>query len=78
MATTDTDDATVLLHQRTGRYWQLNATGSYVLRQLLAGQTIDQIAIGVADRYHITHEEARNDVTRVVNQLNSARLLEAS
>ncbi|USA02001.1 hypothetical protein NCG97_17145 [Streptomyces lydicamycinicus] len=34
---TDTDDGTVLLNERTGRYWQLNATGGQVLRQLLDG-----------------------------------------
>ncbi|MEU5052607.1 lasso peptide biosynthesis PqqD family chaperone [Streptomyces sp. NPDC021096] len=78
VASTDTDDGMVLLHQRTGRYWQLNPTGSHVLRSLLEGLSTDQIATALADRHRIDPQLARRDVLRVVEQLGSARLLEGT
>ena len=38
----ETSDGATLLHQRTGRYWQLNLTGVLMLRGLLDGRTHEQ------------------------------------
>ncbi|WP_433269053.1 lasso peptide biosynthesis PqqD family chaperone [Actinosynnema sp. CS-041913] len=71
---TTTEDGAVLLDERTGRYWQLNATGSVVLhtlleggdqeaavRLLLAGADADSATVGV-------------DVAEVVEHLCSTGL----
>ncbi|MFE2226318.1 lasso peptide biosynthesis PqqD family chaperone [Streptomyces kronopolitis] len=71
---TDTDDGTVLLHQRTGRYWQLNVTGSRVLHRLLDGDAPEAIADGLAAAHGIDPQRARTDVAAVVGQLRSAEL----
>lgn len=71
IATTDTDDGLVLLDERTGRYWQLNPTGAYVLHALLEGHPRDRIAGELATRYHI-------DVTALADQLSAAKLVAAS
>ncbi|MCL6299762.1 lasso peptide biosynthesis PqqD family chaperone [Streptomyces kronopolitis] len=71
---TDTDDGTVLLHQRTGRYWQLNATGSRVLHRLLDGDAPEAIADGLAAAHGIDPQQARTDVAAVVGQLRTAEL----
>ncbi|MEV6563125.1 lasso peptide biosynthesis PqqD family chaperone [Streptomyces kronopolitis] len=71
---TDTDDGTVLLHQRTGRYWQLNVTGSRVLHRLLDGDTPEAIADGLAAAHGIDPQRARTDVDAVVGQLRGAEL----
>lgn len=71
-----TDDGTILLHQRTGRYWQLNPTGADVLRHLLDGQPSEQIAADLAARYHITPQQAQHDVTSVIEHLRIADLVD--
>ncbi|WP_406478535.1 lasso peptide biosynthesis PqqD family chaperone [Streptomyces platensis] len=72
---TDTDDGTVLLNERTGRYWQLNATGGQVLRQLLDGHEATRIAAEVADRHRIDPQRAELDVAAVIEQLRTAQLV---
>ncbi|MFI8434696.1 lasso peptide biosynthesis PqqD family chaperone [Streptomyces sp. NPDC079020] len=76
VATTDTDDGVVLLHQRTGRYWQLNSSGAYVLRSLLEGSSVDQVVSALSTQYRIEEDQARRDIARLSEQLSSARLLE--
>ncbi|MFF3542310.1 lasso peptide biosynthesis PqqD family chaperone [Streptomyces platensis] len=72
---TDTDDGTVLLNERTGRYWQLNATGGQVLRRLLDGHEATRIAAEVAERHRIDHQRAELDVAAVIEQLRTAQLV---
>jgi hypothetical protein len=74
---TDTDDATVLLNQRTGHYWQLNQTGAYALRRLLDGHTVDQVVDEFTARFGITPAQARQDLTAMFDQLRSSGLVEA-
>jgi hypothetical protein len=78
VTTVDTDDGLVLLHERTGRYWQLNTTGTRVLRQLLDGRSAEDIARGMADRHGIDTDTARRDVQVVLARLRAANLVEAS
>ncbi len=78
VSVTDTDDGTVLLHQRTGRYWQLNTTGSRVLRRLLDGDSPDGIAAGLAADYGIDPTRAAQDVSAVIEHLRTAELTVAS
>ncbi|MEU5534453.1 lasso peptide biosynthesis PqqD family chaperone [Streptomyces sp. NPDC020362] len=78
VVTTDTDDGTVLLHLTTGRYWQLNTTGTGVLRRLLDGCAPDDIAAELADRHEIPPERAEHDVRAIVTQLSSAGLVVTS
>ncbi|GAO06915.1 hypothetical protein TPA0598_02_01530 [Streptomyces lydicamycinicus] len=75
VVSTDTDDGTVLLNERTGRYWQLNATGGQVLRQLLDGHEAPRIAAEVAARHRIALHRAERDVTAVIEQLRTAQLV---
>jgi hypothetical protein len=75
VCTTDTEDGTVLLHQRTGRYWQLNTTGSGVLRRLLDGGTPEEVAAGLAAAHGIDPGRAARDVAAVIGQLREARLV---
>ncbi|MFI9051148.1 lasso peptide biosynthesis PqqD family chaperone [Streptomyces sp. NPDC053427] len=75
VVSTDTDDGTVLLNERTGRYWQLNGTGAHVLRQLLDGHGPDDIAAGLAERHRIEPSLAERDVSAVIDQLHTAQLV---
>jgi hypothetical protein len=72
----ETDDGAVLLHQRTGRYWQLNPTGVLVLRSLLGGGTREEAAGALVAGHRADPGDARRDVSSLVDQLRAARLLE--
>ncbi|WP_042369276.1 lasso peptide biosynthesis PqqD family chaperone [Streptacidiphilus neutrinimicus] len=72
---TDTDDGTVLLHGRTGRYFQLNLTGREVLNGLLRGQAPAEVAHGLAVAHGIGADRATDDVKAVLAQLASADLV---
>ncbi|MCQ4079498.1 lasso peptide biosynthesis PqqD family chaperone [Streptomyces sp. RB6PN25] len=74
---TDTDDGTVLLHQRTGRYWQLNITGRQVLHRLLDGESPETIATAFAAAHGIAPQRAEHDVSAVIHQLRAAEVVVA-
>ncbi|MGW5003096.1 lasso peptide biosynthesis PqqD family chaperone [Streptomyces hydrogenans] len=76
ISTVALEDGAVLLDQRTGRYWQLNESGAYTLRRILAGKSPAQAASEIAAHYGVEAEVARADVAAVIKQLQSALLLE--
>lgn len=78
IAATDTDDGLVLLDERTGRYWQLNPTGAYVLYALVDGEHPEKIAQDLVTRYRIDPHQAHHDVTALAVQLYAAKLVAAS
>lgn len=78
VAHTDTDDGAVLLHQHTGQYWQLNATGAGILTAVLDGRDVDHIATELADRHAIEPDRARRDVTGLLDRLRAAGLVESA
>ncbi|MFC4517589.1 lasso peptide biosynthesis PqqD family chaperone [Streptomyces ehimensis] len=73
-----TENGMVLLEERTGRYWQLNATGASVLQALLEGFTPGQIADQLARTRPVTRDRATADVNSLLEQLTRAGLVAAS
>lgn len=71
---TDTEHGTVLLDQRSGRYFQLNPSGGLVLRTLLEGATPERAADVLCERYGITADRAAADVHALLTALREARL----
>jgi Coenzyme PQQ synthesis protein D (PqqD) len=74
---THVGDGIVLLDQRIGRYWQLNATGALVLHVLLNGSTPEQAARELSRQHPVIVERAEADVTALLQHLRSARLVNA-
>ncbi|MFD7713180.1 lasso peptide biosynthesis PqqD family chaperone [Streptomyces sp. NPDC059785] len=70
-----TDDGMVLLDERDGRYWQLNATGAAVVQALLDGATPDRIADRLAATRPVDPARAAADVAAFLDRLTRARLL---
>ncbi|MGP4110081.1 lasso peptide biosynthesis PqqD family chaperone [Streptomyces sp. 4N509B] len=67
----------VLLDERAGRYWQLNATAAHILRRLLAGADRDGLADELAAGHEgVTREAVAADIDALVEQLTNARLAE--
>lgn len=72
---TETDGGMVLLDQREGRYWQLNATGATVLRLLLSGHSQQEVAGRLTRHTPEAAERALSDVRTLVDTLCKARLV---
>ncbi|WP_267887136.1 lasso peptide biosynthesis PqqD family chaperone [Streptomyces specialis] len=72
----DTGTGMVLLDERKGRYWQLNATGALVLRALLGGATPEEAAGRLAADRQVAPEQAAADVGALIERLTSVRLAE--
>ncbi|MEO3756280.1 lasso peptide biosynthesis PqqD family chaperone [Streptomyces sp. B6B3] len=70
-----TDHGTVLLDGATGRYWQLNATASEILRHLVDGTDHDALATRLSGTYRIPREKAAEDIAALITRLRTARLL---
>ncbi|MFE7114042.1 lasso peptide biosynthesis PqqD family chaperone [Streptomyces sp. NPDC057654] len=70
-----TEDGMVLLDERDGRYWQLNATGATIVQALLKGATPQQIADGLATARPVTMERAHADVTALIDHLTRTGLV---
>jgi hypothetical protein len=73
-----TEDGMVLLDERTGRYWQLNATGATVVAALLNGATPEQVTDRLAATRPVSRERVTADVTALLDQLTRANLVSVS
>ncbi|MEU1789980.1 lasso peptide biosynthesis PqqD family chaperone [Streptomyces sparsogenes] len=71
----ESEDGMVFLNQRTGRYWQLNGTGSEVVRLLLSGETVESAARRLQEKYPDASDQAVSDVRTLVRRLQAAKLL---
>lgn len=71
----DTESGMVLLDERAGRYWQLNATGAQVLRMLLGGAA-EPAAVAELSRCHPAEaDRIATDVERLLVTLREAGLV---
>jgi Coenzyme PQQ synthesis protein D (PqqD) len=75
VSTADTEYGTVLLDERSGRYWQLNPTGALVVRTLLEGGTFEQAAEALTERFQVEQRQALQDVSALVESMHAAGLM---
>ncbi|MEV4443527.1 lasso peptide biosynthesis PqqD family chaperone [Streptomyces sp. NPDC049577] len=75
VAMVESEDGMVFLNKRTGRYWQLNGTGSEVVRLLLSGETVESTARRLQEKYPDASDRAVSDVRTLVRRLQAAKLL---
>ncbi|MGH3856521.1 MAG: PqqD family peptide modification chaperone [Pseudonocardiaceae bacterium] len=62
---------------RSGRYWQLNQSGSETLSSLLDGDTPAQVAQNLAYAYGISVARSTADVDALLHSLRTAELVTA-
>ncbi|MFF0869957.1 lasso peptide biosynthesis PqqD family chaperone [Nonomuraea sp. NPDC003560] len=72
---TPTGNGMVLLDTRSGKYWQLNATGTLILSDLLAGASMTEAATRLTLRHPAAARRADDDVHALLQQLRAAHLL---
>lgn len=75
LSTTDTEDGMVLLNERTGRYWTLNATGATVVRLLIAGETAEDAISRLSERYPSARARIADDVAALLRSLRDAEVV---
>ncbi|MGK5642426.1 lasso peptide biosynthesis PqqD family chaperone [Streptomyces sp. URMC 126] len=74
VATAETAYGTVLLDQRKGRYWELNPTGTLVVRTLMGGGGETDAVEALVTEFAVDRERATADVTALVALLRDAGL----
>jgi hypothetical protein len=72
---TETEHGMVLLDERTGRYWTLNATGAAVIRLLLDGGTVDDAVTTLRERHPDSADRVTADVAAFVRSLREADVM---
>ncbi|MFE6908569.1 lasso peptide biosynthesis PqqD family chaperone [Streptomyces erythrochromogenes] len=75
---TSLDSGAVLLDGRRGRYWQLNQSGSAILRRLLDGDAPDEAAASLSAAAPVSEDQARRDVMALIDALSTAQLVEVA
>ncbi|MBO4256232.1 lasso peptide biosynthesis PqqD family chaperone [Streptomyces griseorubiginosus] len=71
----ETDSGAVLLDERSGRYWQLNAAGARVLNRLLSGDTPARAGIVAANGASVPAERTEADAHALLEKLRQAGLV---
>ncbi|NYI07610.1 lasso peptide biosynthesis PqqD family chaperone [Allostreptomyces psammosilenae] len=75
VSATDTEHGMVLLDERTGRYWQLNATGATVVRLLLGGHGVPDAVTALTTAHPEAAERVADDVEALLRALREARVV---
>ncbi|MEV3987693.1 lasso peptide biosynthesis PqqD family chaperone [Streptomyces sp. NPDC049837] len=76
VSTAETDYGTVLLDERAGEYWELNPTGTLVVKTLMAGGDEAAAADALTAEFDIDRGRAEQDVAALVAELRTAGLAE--
>ncbi|MFF2644867.1 lasso peptide biosynthesis PqqD family chaperone [Streptomyces niveus] len=71
----DTENGTVLLDERSGRYWMLNRTGAVVLRCLLDGESPEETARTLLGRFPNAAGQATAHVEGLLDALRAAKVI---
>lgn len=74
VSTAETDYGTVLLDQRSGDYWELNPTGTLVVKTLLEGGEEGAAVEALVTEFDIDRARAEQDVTALVRELRESGL----
>ncbi|MEV6959907.1 lasso peptide biosynthesis PqqD family chaperone [Streptomyces sp. NPDC051207] len=75
VSTAETQYGTVLLHQRTGEYWELNPTGALVVRTLMDDGDETAAVAALVAQFDIARDRAEQDVRTLVRDLKDAGLV---
>jgi hypothetical protein len=72
----ETEYGIVLLDGDSGKYYDLNGSGTLVLRALLSGGTPEQAARALTQEYAVSMDEATRDVEDLLEHLRTTRMVE--
>jgi hypothetical protein len=69
------DDQEVILHLKSGTYFGLNPTGTFLFGILKKGSSKDALVQALIEEYAITKNEAQADVETFLNTLRKHQLI---
>jgi len=69
------DGECVLLNLSTGRYYTLNAVGSYVWEQCTGSHSLAQVLSSISQHFDVMPDRAQSDGLDLINQLCQEGLL---
>ncbi|MFG3436104.1 lasso peptide biosynthesis PqqD family chaperone [Nonomuraea sp. NPDC047897] len=70
-----TDYGIVLLDERKGKYFHLDATSGVIIGSLDAGLGVEDAVRNLAERFDVGKDRARNDVLALIKVLGEKGLL---
>jgi len=70
------DDETVMLELKRGTYYGLNHVGTVIWDLIQKPQSLEAICSAVMEKYEIDAETCNRDVLRLIEELQSAGLVE--
>ncbi len=65
----------ILVDLNTRQYYRLNETGALIWRSLENGRSVDDIASEMQRHYEVTPEHARTSINKLLQTLESNRLV---
>ncbi|GAA3564480.1 hypothetical protein GCM10022222_55240 [Amycolatopsis ultiminotia] len=75
VSATDTEYGTVLLDERSGRYYQLSATAKAVVTSLGADGSVEAAVASLTGRFAVDESTAQRDVRALIERLRAAGLV---
>lgn len=69
-------DQAVLLDLRSGKYYQLNRTGTMIWQGIEQGHGVDAVCKSLVMAFRQPEPEVRGDVARLITELTSRGLIE--
>ncbi len=76
VVSTEVEDALVILHLDTKRYYTLNSTGATIWRYLTQGKAEAEIVAALAAEYDADEAHLADSTRRLLAQLEAAALIE--
>lgn len=70
------DDKTVILDMKTGKYWHLNSTASIIAEGIQNGESLPEICALVSSVKNVAPQTAASDCAQFIQELSNAGLLE--
>lgn len=66
----------ILLDYETSKYYEINETGTAIIRLIQKGKTVDGMVEDICNEYEVSQEEALNDINEFLEKLKKYTLLE--
>jgi len=71
-------DRVVLLNPETGYYYSLNEMGRIVFRNIVKKKEVDEILKLIMEKYVVSEEKVRDDITSFISKLAEENILNAT
>ncbi|MDL9949028.1 lasso peptide biosynthesis PqqD family chaperone [Gordonia sp. ABSL11-1] len=75
ISSTETEYGTVLLDKKSGKYWNLNPTGTLIWQSILGSGDLNDAVNALVDTYDVDRTTASRDAQSVIDGLVDAGII---